>query len=109
MSVSITPSSSANKVFVIVNSTILADSRGIYTIYRGATNLGDATYGLVEQYGGDGTNYILTNLSMSILDSPNTTSATTYQAYFRDFDGSGQSYLNYRGTLASITCFEIKG
>jgi hypothetical protein len=109
MSVSITPSSSANKVFVIVNSTSLADSRGIYTIYRGATNLGDATYGLVEQMGGDGTNYIITNLSMSILDSPNTTSATTYQAYFRDFDGSGQSYLNYRGTLASITCFEIKG
>ena len=109
LSVSITPSSASNKIFVIVNSTILADSRAYYTIFRGATNLGDATYGLSEQYPGDGSNYIITNLSMSILDSPSTTSSTTYEVRFKDSDGSGTSYLNYRGIKASITCFEVKG
>jgi hypothetical protein len=109
LSVSITPSSASNKIFVIVNSVILADTRAYYTIFRGATNLGDATYGLSEQYPGDGSNYILTNLSMSILDSPSTTSSTTYEVRFKDSDGSGTSYLNYRGIKASITCFEIAG
>ncbi len=109
LSVSITPSSASNKIFVIVNSTILADTRSYYTIFRGATNLGDATYGLSEQYPGDGSNYIITNLSMSILDSPSTTSSTTYEVRFKDSDGSGTSYLNYRGIKASITCFEVKG
>ena len=108
LSVSITPSSASNKIFVIANSVILADSRSYYTIFRGATNIGDSTYGLSEHYPGDGSNYIITNLSMSILDSPSTTSSTTYEVRFKDSDGSGTSYLNYRGIKASITCFEIK-
>ena len=109
LSVTITPSSSANKILVISNATTMADNRAYYTIYRGATNLGDATYGFVEFYPGDSTNYIISSCSMHVLDSPSTTSSTTYQVYFRDASGSGTSYLNYRGIKGTITCLEIKG
>ena len=109
LSVSITPSSASNKIFVITNSTILADNRAYYTIYRGATNLGDSTYGFVEFYPGDSTNYIISSCSMSVLDSPSSTSALTYQVYFKDSSGSGTSYLNYRGIKGTITCLEIAG
>ena len=49
-----------------------------------------------------------TAMAMSILDSPNTTSATTYQVYFRttnDMSGS----IQRNSTKGSITCMEIKG
>jgi hypothetical protein len=109
LSVSITPSSTSNKILVITNSTILADNRAYYTIYRGATNLGDSTYGFVEFYPGDSTNYIISSCSMHVLDSPSSTSSLTYQVYFRDASGSGTSYLNYRGIKGTITCLEIAG
>ncbi len=48
------------------------------TIYRGATNLGSAD-GMSNTY--DGSNDNSSGMSLSILDSPNTTSATTYQVY----------------------------
>ena len=109
LSVSITPSSTSNKILVITNATILADNRAYYTIYRASTNLGDSTYGFVEFYPGDSTNYIISSCSMSVLDSPSSTSALTYQVYFRDASGSGTSYLNYRGIKGTITCLEIAG
>jgi hypothetical protein len=46
--------------------------------------------------------------SMSVLDSPNTTSAITYQAYFRQLSG-GQNDINWYATEGSITAFEIEG
>ena len=45
-------------------------------------------------------------MSIGYLDSPSTTSATTYQVYFKN-DNSTTVYLNAQGTLSSITAFEI--
>jgi hypothetical protein len=45
---------------------------------------------------------------MSYLDSPSTTSATTYQVYFKS-GGGGTGVLNTNGSVGSITAFEIKG
>ena len=44
---------------------------------------------------------------MSILDSPNTTSAITYQVYMRS--NGGTAYLNSGSLLGTITAFEIAG
>ncbi len=79
------------------------------TIFRGATNLGQATNGMVVVNGQDQPENH--SIAMSYLDSPNTTSATTYQVYIRS-GSSGTINLNGNSSetvLGSLTCFEIKG
>ena len=46
---------------------------------------------------------------MQILDSPATTSATTYQVYFRIGSGSNAGRINNDGSTSTITVFEIAG
>jgi len=82
------------------------------TIYRGSTNLGDATYGFHATTG------IAEIAYYSFLDSPSTTSAITYQVYYRNGTGNtarfnfqdsgndGSALLFYK---SSITAIEIKG
>jgi hypothetical protein len=112
LSVSITPSSASNKIFLLVSSSGRNSEDGrhnIYTIYRGATNIGHVDNGL--------TYYVAQNrthaLAMSFLDSPNTTSATTYQVYLRTNISDCTVKLNDNnggsGAKGSITAFEIKG
>jgi hypothetical protein len=110
LSVTITPTSTASKIFIIVTTTGYKnnDSNGIYTIYRGATNLGNSTNGMqvitFNQY---------VPIAMSILDSPTTTSSTTYQVYFKMYGGSGNAYLTAglasANNFSSMTVFEIAG
>ncbi len=84
----------------------------IFTIYRGATNLGDSTHGLSSNMSFG--NRIFP-LSMTILDSPNTTSATTYEVRMRTNLSDNTMAINDNGAndsascKASITLFEIKG
>jgi hypothetical protein len=104
LSVSITPSSASNKVFIIGTTSIQINGAGFMTIFRGATDLGAASNkGMVKA--NTGTNP--TPIGISFLDSPNTTSATTYQIYIRC--ESDTVYINLDSIKASITAFEIKG
>jgi hypothetical protein len=105
LSVSITPSSASNKIFVIANSTIsssTASGQCYTTIFRDSTNLGEAN--------GIGSGATSSNSSMcsTILDSPSTTSAITYQVYFRSDDVAKTASIN-KTVKASITAFEIAG
>jgi hypothetical protein len=70
------------------------------TIFRGATNLGNSN--------GMGFGNSAHSASISFLDSPSTTSSTTYQLYFRSQGGSTQ-YINNTSNTGSITVMEIKG
>jgi len=109
LSVSITPSSASNKIFIIATGNLYIDVAGGYglaTIFRNATNLGDATWGMSCVYGGNSAN--IGSMSMSYLDSPNTTSATTYQVYIRRY-GANNIYLQEPDGTSSITAFEIAG
>jgi hypothetical protein len=108
LSVTITPSSASNKIFVVTSGIVNneGNSSGYATIYRGATNLGNSSFGMLKARGGD--LGILNALCMSKLDSPSTTSATTYQVYIRT-SVSADMTLNKDGCQSSITCFEIKG
>jgi len=106
LSVTITPSSASNKIFIIVDGgTYSASATSFATIYRDSTNLGNGNFGMLTNY--DGGVGVRIGLSMSYLDSPSTTSATTYQVYFRQGAGTGQ--LLFDTTKGSITCLEIKG
>lgn len=101
-SASITPSSTSSKVFIILNATAYtpATQNAYYTIYRGGTNLGGATYGLL----GIGTPGVYTPVPITFLDSPATTSSTTYTVYFK---ASGTNQFNDNGITASLTLQEI--
>jgi hypothetical protein len=80
-SASITPTSSSSKVLVqfqFRSSTSAAGVNSAYAIYRGATNLTGTT-----GYGVRGSNSeIGVPLLLTWLDSPATTSSTTYTLYF---------------------------
>ena len=110
LSVSITPSSTSNKIFIITNFIAYLNSptEGFFTIYRGATNLSGAP-GMATLYV-QASGQITTPISMSYLDSPNTTSATTYQVYLKASGGGTINFSAYPGGgTASITAFEIAG
>jgi len=121
LSVSITPQSTSSKVFVIASFNVGADGSADdtwYNLNRGATALAQGTGGtnnstLQYRFSYDGAGYQtyqIVNLVCSFLDSPNTTSATTYKMQWRTRVGT--IYLNRRGDTnsavsSSITAFEI--
>jgi len=101
LSVSITPSSASNKIFVLLTTNFLVSTVDSFiTIFRDATNLGTATHGMGLSNGG-----IWLPASLSILDSPATTSAVTYQVYLKAASGH-TVYINDTGK-GSITAFEV--
>ena len=109
LSVSITPSSASNKIFIIATTVSYLDepTEGFFTIFRGATNLAGAN-GMAALYHAATAKQLTAPITMSYLDSPNTTSATTYQVYFKA-SGGGTVYLVYPSGTSSITAFEIAG
>jgi hypothetical protein len=114
LSVSITPSSASNKVFIIVNTTMSQGSGDQFifaTIYKDATNLGDTTNGMAIGSSVPAIAHVDHPMCISFLDSPSTTSAITYQLYFRSSGGGIASINGRSGTVVkgSITAFEIKG
>jgi hypothetical protein len=103
LSVNITPSSASNKIYVSISSAVGDSASGrsaFYYIYRNSTSL--LQY---EQFFNTIAYYPMT---LTYLDSPATTSSTTYTLYFRT-DGAGTVYVSNGNTLSSITLMEIKG
>ena len=107
LSVDITPSSTSNKIFIIVNAGGYINNTGDanYTIYRDSTNLGGSN-GMTTMYN-DTSAQINGSIAMSYLDSPSSTSELTYQVYLKA--NAGTVYINYPNGKASITAFEIAG
>ena len=111
LSVTITPSSASSKIFVTMTTAGLRGSGAAgstrYTIFRGATNLGDSTSGMTLFFDSDSVQDFGFPVAMSILDSPNTTSAITYQVYLKVSSASFTGRLQQNPVLGTITCFEI--
>jgi len=109
LSVAITPSATSSKIFILYTGAIqnvgATNATTWFTIYRGATNIGGGSNSALGNAYINADN-LVQNMSIGYLDSPSTTSATTYQVYFRN-DNSTTVYLNAQGTLSSITAFEI--
>ena len=114
LSASITPSSTSSKVLVIVsynvrnNRTQYSDINGHYKLVRGSTDI-DLRFHLLR--GSSAHNEVVTAGNITYLDSPNTTSATTYktQAKTGTTDANGVISVCYSGGTDSIHLIEIGG
>ena len=127
MTVSITPSSNASKVLVQVQigaSGVYNDAFPIFwQLYKGGSQIsgakGSGTSGTTVKCASYTKNYVYyvgTSTSFSFLDSPATTSATTYQLYGQRHSSSGTAYFNataqqvnerYAETISTITAMEV--
>jgi hypothetical protein len=104
LSVSITPSSASNKVLIFANITYSYSSSGRidFTFFRGATNIAPVS-SFVANHSGS----VEMPVSFMFLDSPSSTSALTYQVYWRMSSGTGN--MNATNNLSTIHCLEIAG
>ncbi len=101
LTVTITPTSASNKILVIasvVASQDVAVNNGFLRLARGATGIdvGDAAgsrYQATTAVDASAADYP-TNLSMLFLDSPATTSATTYAVQISAHSGGGSMFVN---------------
>jgi hypothetical protein len=113
VSVSLTPSSSTNKVLLTVNATVDlgANNGGIQgTIFRGGTNLGGSSVAIMSTYyiGVTSAGIANSTMSMSFLDSPSTTSSTTYTIYVASSGGAATVIFGTQGrNTISFTAQEI--
>ncbi len=106
LSVDITPSSSSNKVLVIVMGVLDNETSGSaprVTIYRDSSNIGVAD-GLSRNYA---TSRLLTPLSMSKLDTPSTSSQITYSVRIRS--ATSNTVRFGETTQQTIIAMEIQG
>ena len=110
LSASITPSSSSNKILCVVNIGIGTDSAGtdnLVQVLRGSTEI-VANNVLVRT---DSTS-ICQNWNISVLDSPATTSATTYKVQVLS-EGAATVKVNSRNSetaidgISTITLMEV--
>ena len=112
VSASITPSATANKILILVSgmmSVSTSQSYGYLTVYRNATDLASTTAnGLTGNYyaGDSPVNQNAGAISVSFLDSPSSTSATSYTVYIR----TNASAVKFGVTSTqTITLIEIEG
>ena len=107
-SLNITPSSSSNKILITACGTLDNQSngnQGKITINRDSTNIGDSSNGLGVSYGAS--SRIIATFSVSVLDSPSTTSQITYKVRYRAT--SGYVSLSDQGADGQFIAMEIAG
>ena len=108
LTASITPSSATSKILVMV--TMAGCGKGTndtslrLRTLRGATAID--TSNDIGYTGSSATNYIGT-VSINILDSPATTSATTYKTQFSSGGNSARARICSSGSTSYITLMEI--
>jgi len=109
LAVSITPQSSTSKILILVEGAgacSQTNSGAYYTVYRGATDLGN-TNGFSTIYNNASySGKFRSTLGIAYLDSPSTTSSTTYTVYFKT-NTVGTIYVNDDSTTSTITVLEI--
>lgn len=114
LSVTITPSSTTSKILVTFAGNVRyykdggPDARGDIKIYNGSSYISSARIRIYD-YGGSGS-IMDQPVSLVYLDTPATTSATTYTLY-ANLDTGTQMELNplSSGDVSTMTAMEIAG
>ena len=109
LTANITPSATSSKIVALVcggEADTGANGRNMHsTIFRGSTNLGNSTAGMVTAYGAS--SRVQGNSSVGIVDSPSSTSELTYTCYIKS--GGGSVTLNANSCLTSLILMEVSG
>lgn len=115
LAASITPKSSSSKILVFLNGggaymTTSTQTTMRITVFRGSTDL--STVGIANngfaRHSTPGGNWVLMPYSLSFLDSPATTSSTTYTIYFRNSDtGATVQFQSDDRGIPALTLMEI--
>jgi len=111
LTASITPKFSTSKILVLVNHCQVEKSsgdsnNGVYLgLFRNSTEISTLTGFL--GYTGTTLRNVVGSASVSYLDSPATTSSTTYKTQFKNFNASSNVTVQSGGTIATITLMEI--
>jgi hypothetical protein len=111
----ITPSATTSKILVLTGLALSADGSGraSVTLLRGATAIADSTgfAGSNQTSAAFNNLYLSQYVSISYLDSPATTSATTYKMQLKVASGTGyinsQSGATTHGNVSTLTLMEI--
>lgn len=109
VSASITPKFATSKILVSVSGQLYettASQQGFMTIYRNSTELSGRPNGMSPSVYSQA-NAIVIGASMNYLDSPSTTSSTTYTIYIKATGGT--LYWNGAESLCTIILMEIAG
>jgi len=107
LAVTITPTSSSSKIFIIASGNLdnnALNVQAFITLFRGATNIGAGGNGMGNLYGN--ASRLIVPIAVNYLDSPATTSATTYTLYYLSSAGT-IIRLSQSGSQSTITCMEI--
>ena len=99
---SITPSSTSNKIFIVINFTVEATALAGFNIDRNGTLMSSETWGLgsIQQ-----TNQNVM-IGLNYLDSPSSTSSRTYTLFGKS---NGTVYFDPNSAKASMVLMEIAG
>ncbi len=125
LSVSITPKSSSNKVLIMVDTKFGSDTNGaeiFLRLLRGSTLIYAGNSSSREEcfFGQEDTEdqFRMDQASAVFLDSPSTTSATTYKVQIRNNNSGHTLFINRTGadtnnsayprTASSITAMEVE-
>ena len=116
LTLSITPKFSTSKILIIANFGVYIANQQqnvlSCSIFRGATNLGNTDSGMLDFYPNSNV-YAGTfgGGNLSYVDSPATTSATTYAVYLKSGGSTSFGIGGYggRNTTSNITLVEIAG
>ena len=109
LSASITPSATTSKILVLVNHATCFKSNGNQNtelqidLLRGATKIADAINGYTFS-----ASYLGFGMNIIYLDSPSTTSSTTYKTQFWNYGANAASVtVQHNSKPSSITLLEI--
>ena len=102
----ITPSSATSKVLVLTSLRV-SISRAVDDIYGQFQLLRGATVLQVQQYGAGNSDGIEGNIAYAYLDSPATTSSTTYKIQGKVNTAANSAAVYYNGDLSTIVLMEI--
>ena len=111
LTATITPTLASSKILVLVAQNGLRKQAGnanngmVINLFRGATNIANIT-GNGGWTNVSNENYF-SNVSIDYLDTPNTTSATTYKTQFYNFQNSAAVSVQSNAEVSTITLLEI--
>lgn len=114
LTTSITPTSTTSKVLAMVTvADPYVSTNGVnfcFTIYRNSTNINPTGTGVINALGiiwSGSAGGIQSNQFFQVLDSPATTSSTSYTLYFANYQATGTTGINWNSNPSTITLMEI--